>query len=424
MIRLTICVLALALAPLGGGVAAQTLTTNAQGQRVIVYPDGRTRLFDDPGVGADAAPPDAPDAPAPDAPAPDAPGVTDQRRTTLPSQTTPAQEADAKLEVRRRVARLSEEREALTRIAKKARSREAKLANRLRKLRDSRRVSDRAQVEIVNQQLLEARETTRTAEDGAASVETRADALRETLGMSIAERAVYLDGLGLGYLLADAASGSPAATDLPPAGAATAGTATAQRSSPEALATAAATAPAREFAAYDRRRDTKFTPPAPTCTRAFDGLDEFTNKRRVVLEEETFFTYTSPDLKPFLKDASLITCNARLLRTGKTILLETTFVIRSQFAAKEFGVLPKGSQMTFRSVAGQQLSLKNQVQSQAEYDPVAKVSTYKGRYLLSRGAQRFLEDALLDEVRVMWGTGFDDYAVYDLTFLQRQLDCI
>lgn len=442
MIRLSLCAFALAFSV--ADAASQTLTTNAQGQRVIVYPDGTTRLFSDPA--ADRAPagertpagPTAPPSPTP----------------TLAAQTTPEQEANAVLEVRRRVGRLDEEYSALTRIAKKARSREAKLTKRMRKLRKSRKVSDRAQVEIVNQQLLEARESTRTAEAGRRSVDLRAKALRATFGMSIARRSAHLDGLGLSYLLddlpvagapeprvvtrnapADAGSTVPASEAsarssvvdpaTSPSGSPAVPRATAtQDTAPEVLATTTASRAPAEYAVYDRRLDTRYTPPRPTCSPEFDGVDEFTGKRRVVLAEETFFTYTSPELKPFLKGASLITCKARLLRTGKTVVLEASFVIRSQYAAKEFGVLPRGSQMTFKSVGGEQLSVRNQTLSQADYDPVAKVSTYRGRYPLSRGAQKFLEDALLDEVRVMWGTGFDDYALYDLTFLQRQLDCL
>ena len=442
MIRHLSCGLVLGFLTLTAG-RAQTLTTNSQGQRVIVYPDGTTRLFDRPaeasaetgdreGAGSDAGVGTASPTPPLAPPAPTSPPQTSPPPTspppTLRGQATPEQEADAVLEVRRRVARLQEERSSLEKLAKKSRSREAKLANRLRKLRASDKVSDRSQVEIVNQQLLEAREASRTAEAARVSIDTRTEALRATFAMSMAERDAYLRDLGLDYLLADVAAGGPGATapDARPAADPGSGAVPprAMSSAPEALATDARPAPPSDFVAYDRSRDTRYHPPSPACARDFDGLDEFTGKRRVVLAEETFFTYTSPDLKPFLKDASLITCNARLVRTGKTVVLETTFVIRSQFAAKEFGVLPKGSQMTFRSVGGQQISVRNQLQSQAEYDPVAKVSTYRGRYPLSRGAQKFLGDSLLDEVRVMWGTGFDDYALYDLAFLQRQLECI
>ena len=391
MIRFLTCALLSGLLATAG---AQTLTTNAQGQRVIVYPDGTTRLFDSPAedtpatgdANADAA--ESTRTP----PSVDTPGPPSTPAPTLSMQATPEEEADAALDVRRRVARLEGEKSELEKLGKKSRSREAKLANRLRKLRNSDKVSDRSQVEIVNQQLVEVRATSRTTEEARGSIDARIEALRQTIPMSIAQRGAHLRALGLDYLLDDAGEAGgregTAGRDAPTSSTAEDAAAPVPTSAPEALATDARPAPVSDFARYDRRRDTKYTPPEHECAREFDGLDEFTGKRRVILPEETFFTYTSPDLKPFLKDASLITCNARLVRTGKTVVLETTFVIRSQFAAKEFGVLPKGSQMTFRSVGGQQISVRNQLQSQAEYDPVAKVSTYRGRYPLSRGAMR------------------------------------
>ena len=406
MIRPLTCALALALT--AGPVVAQVLTTNAQGQRVIVYPDGRTQLFDAP---ESAEPQDAPDVTPTAPPSPTAAGAR------VP---TPEEEADAVLEVRRQIARLSEELEVLTKLAKRARGREGKIANRVRKLRDSDRIDDRSQVEIVSQQLVAAREESRAAEEARASTEERAAALRRTLEMSIAERTAFLDGLGFGYLIA---APSPAGDAEPAAGLAS-GTPTSASRAPDQLATDAEAATPAAFASYDRAGDTRYAPPAQGCSRALDTVDEFTGKRRIALAPEVLFTYTSPELKPFLKSESLITCEAYLTRTGRTTVLETVFTIRSQFASKEFGVLPKGSQMTFKTVDGQRLTLKNQRQSQPDYDPVEKVSTYRGRYPLSRSARKALADALLDEVRVMWGTGFDDYALYDLTFLQRQLECL
>ena len=413
-----------------GSAPAQTLTTNAAGQRVIVYPDGSTRLFDEPAGAPPAVP--ATDAKSPsDSGVPTASAPPTYATTQAPpsssvtgyvNRPTPEEEADAVLEVRRRVARLEDEVTSLAKLARKARSREAKLADRVRKLRASEDIEDRSKIEIINQQLVAAREASTDAEEARASSTARAQALRQTFGMSIAERASYLGGLGFGYLLDEGAD--QATRDEATAAALPGGTPATLPQTPDRLATDPTAERADGFVAYDRRSDTRYTPPLPTCSPAFDGVDEFTGKRRVALAPEVFFTYTSPELKPFLKSESLVTCEAWLTRTGKTTILETRYTIRSQFATKEFGVLPKGSQMTLRTVGGQRLTLKNQVQSQAEYDPVEKVSTYRGRYPLSRSAQKFLIDALLDEVRVMWGTGFDDYPLFDLAILQRQLGCL
>lgn len=388
------------LLSVGASLNGQTLTTNSDGQRIIVYPDGTTKLFDEPSATAQATSPE----------------------TTVTRQATPEQEADARLALRREVSALGEELESLAKLAKKARGREAKLTNRVRKLRESKKTSDRSQVEIVNQSLLAARKEYQTAEAARQTLERRSTALQATQDMSIAQRERYLREQGLDYMLDPLAKRArDIASDAHARAPREQGP---DEASPEALATGKRARDSEEFRSYDPRLDPAITPPNASCVVESNGIDEFTNRRRITLAPETFFTYTSPELKPFLGAESLMTCNARLIKSGKTVMLETTFVIRSQFAAKEFGVLPKGSQMTFRTVTGQKLAVRNQIASQAEYDPIAKISTYQGRYLLSKSAQKLLSSQLLDEVRVMWGTGFDDYAIYDLTFLQRQLACI
>ncbi len=376
----------------------QTLTTNELGQRVIVYPDGTTRLFDEAS----------------------AEGQTQPR---VIGTATPQQEQDARKAIEEQLDVLKDEFKSLTSIAKKARGQEAKLSNRIRKLRDSKKSSDRSQIEIVNQKLITARDEYQTAEAARTNNRRLNDALAQTLGMTIGRRQAYLSALNLGYLVGTPEGLSAEGNDIGQTALATSlPTATA---SPEPSGGGRRNRnPTNSFVAYDPANDTRFNPPTAECRLESEGIDEFTNSKRVALKPEVFFTYTSPELKPFLGDASLLTCNARLVKSGKSLILETEFVIRSQFAAKEFGVLPKGSQMTFRTVEAQKVVMRNQSASQASYDPVTKVSTYRGRYVVSRGARKTLERAMLDEVRVMWGTGFDDYQIYDLTFLKRQLACL
>ncbi len=390
----------IALCLIGATLASgQTLTTNAEGQRVIVYPDGSTRLFDDPGSGA-------------------------PNEVPLGSAATPQQEDEAREAVREQIKVLRDELKSLTSIAKNARGQEAKLNKRIQKLRTSNKSSDRSQIEIVNQKLIAARAEYGSAEAARLSSEARSNALTESVNMSIARRQAYMSSLGLGYLV-----GAPSDDGVTPVAAP--GGADQQAPTPPAPVAEVSGGGGRRnrgsaasFVSYDITRDPKFYPPTPKCMRESEGIDEFTNNVRITLAPEVFFTFTSPELKPFLGAASLLTCNARLVKTGRSVVLETEYVIRSQFAATEFGVLARGAQVTFRTVDGQKIVMRNQTASQANYDPVTKVSTYKGRYVLNKGTVKMLEKSLLDEVRVMWGTGFDDYQIYDMAFLRRQLACL
>ena len=50
---------------------------------------------------------------------------------------------------------------------------------------------------------------------------------------------------------------------------------------------------------------------------------------------------------------------------------------------------------------------------------------YRVRCALSNGQDfSMLENGWLDSFGIMWSTGFEDYTVYDVDFMQRQLRCL
>ena len=406
--------------------AAQTLTTDEAGRQVIVYPDGSTRAFDPSADQADSTQATL-EAPAGDVPTSAAAG-TPQVSIPTPRVLTPEQEDEARDYAKRQVKVLRKQAKSLRKDARRARNREADLAERVAELKASNKIADRSQIEIITQKLQVQRRETSALEDALARAERHHDALEATLDLSQAERERRLAAEGIAHLVRSRGSARPQANDpalapsgepgsLPPMAGAS--------QTPDAIASGGgAAAPASAYASYRIEDDTRYYPPTAPCMQESSGIDEFTQQRRVQLAPELLFAYTTPELRAYLGGESLISCYARLVRLGPAIALETEYVIRSQFASKEFGVLPRGSQLTIRTVGGAKLVLRNQAQSQASYDPVTKVSTYRGTYPISKGQAKFLRKAHLDQVRVMWGTGFDDYAIYDLTLLQRQLDCL
>ncbi len=179
-----------------------------------------------------------------------------------------------------------------------------------------------------------------------------------------------------------------------------------------------------KYARYARERDPRFNPPARDCAVVEEGVDEFTQKRRRALGEFEFFTYTSPQLRPVLKDKSLITAIGRFVSTGDNLSLEVSYRIRSQYANQEFGVLARGSELGIKLVGGGEVTLRNAELERGSYDPVDKVYIFNGRYSVSSTSEKALRRELVDKVRVVWGSGFEDYPVYDVAVLAQQLKCL
>lgn len=410
---------------------AQTLHTNAEGQQVIIYPDGSYRYFTD-----------ANDTLYPATDSTLALVASLEEANERPSSpvtfrvATPEEEAKARNQVRKQVSNLNKEEKRLRKMAKKARVKEGKLADRVQELKASPKIQDRSQVEVVNQKLQLARKDSELAEKAVESLLRKREALLRSEPMSIAERQTYLAAQGIGHLMGDSnlqGSYSTANSGKGETGSLSTSAGGAQNdlpfgATPEDLATAAPGTSTRSklnvYQPYRPASDPRLSPPPTKCVRTAMGVDEFTQKRRVQIAPELFFAYTSPELKTFLGGESLISCNIYMVQVGSVVVMEAEFVIRSQFASKEFGVLPKGSQMTLRTIDGEKINLRNQTTSQPQYDPVSKVSVYKGRYPISRGQRKLLQKSLIDQVRVMWGTGFDDYPIYDVSVLQRQLNCL
>ena len=390
-----------------GWTLAQTLTTNDAGEQIIVYPDGSWRYFNQ-------APPEEPE--------PVESGPVEEETYEDPDLLAEA-EARARSIIRKRTQQqlttLSRTKKELARAKKK----EIRELERVAKLRSTTGTTDRDKLEIATRKLQESRRVTLQLQEVLKEEEKFAEILERALPMTRERRAEYFASTGVMFneelddfvhVNSSAAGSSDDQIDVAPAIASRSEVSRSQSVSKER----------RKYDSYDIREDPRYTPPSSTCVYTYDGVDEFTQSRRIDVAPEIFFAYTTPELKPYLGSNSLVTAKGNLVQSGGYVILELQFTIRSQFASREFGVLPKSSQLSIKLVEGSTVTLKNQRLAQGNYDPVEKVYTYSGRYQISSGQRKSLERDLVDQVRVTWGTGFEDYPVFEVDFFQRQFACL
>lgn len=180
-----------------------------------------------------------------------------------------------------------------------------------------------------------------------------------------------------------------------------------------------------EVEPYDPLLSTQDFPPTPPCAVETGQRDELTGLQPLQHRPEVLFRYTSPKLLSVMKEKDFIVGNAALLKLGKDqYTLELEVLIRSQYAQKEFGMLERGSKMILVMLSGYQVALENKATSTGLLNPVEKTVLYQCRYSLSKSDLKALEVGTLDFVRLIWSTGYDDYPVYDLDLLKRQLLCL
>jgi len=378
------------------------LTKNSDGEQIIVYPDGSWRYF------KQVPPGESPGS---------IPTTPEEEQYSKPKFDSEA-EARARAVLRKQIQTELKDVKKLEKTAFKLRKKEMNEADKVAALRSSAEAKDREQVGVANRRLQDARSLANEAELQVGKAQNRIATLEQALPMTRSSRKEFLTNAGIIDKEVFAEETEVIAFNDGLDGIVNTNPVLTNEVKPQAQTKT------QDYVKYALKNDPRYNPPTQDCTFLYNGVDEFTQKKRMSLAPRLFFGHTNPELKPYLGDESLVTCTGSMTKNGGYLILELVFVIRSQYANKEFGVLPAGSQLTMKMLNNEKVTLRNTTLSQGKFDPVEKVFTYAGKYTISNKQAKVLEKGLVDQVRIMWGTGFDDYSIYEVDFFQQQLGCL
>ena len=181
----------------------------------------------------------------------------------------------------------------------------------------------------------------------------------------------------------------------------------------------------RTYLANDPSKNTHLNPPALPCVFTHSSVDKFTGKMRRDLEPVRLFTHTPNDLRPFLRDREYITCRANLADLSAGLLfLSLEFSIASNSAPTAFGGIPNGSILSILTLDGESIRLINSKSDAGYFDDKTGVYVYRAQYQISGVIERTLQTKEIDKLRVIWGTGYEDYEVFEMDFFRNQINCL
>ncbi len=194
---------------------------------------------------------------------------------------------------------------------------------------------------------------------------------------------------------------------------------------PEPTISKAAQKVALEVKSKRLASDVMTYPPKPPCQVAFDGVDEFTGQQRRDLVKEPFFSYTNEQMRPFFKEKDFIECSGALSSIGGSIfLLSFELEVASQNAQRDYGFIEKGSILTIKFIDGSTVRIANRKTDTGALNPLEKSVIYKPQYTISSTQAKELSRGEVDKIRIVWSTGYEDYEVYELDFFINQFRCL
>ena len=166
-------------------------------------------------------------------------------------------------------------------------------------------------------------------------------------------------------------------------------------------------------------------PPFPACEIAFNGVDEFTNIKRLETAKQDLFKHTDEIMLKYYEKNDFLTCQVSASRSDKGYkYLNFFFTFNSDNVQNTYGVLEKDQVVTLRFLDGETMPMFNSKTDRGFVDPMKKTTTYKAIVVVNANQEKKLFNGEIDQIRVLWGTGTDDYAIYDLDFFANILNCV
>ncbi len=161
-----------------------------------------------------------------------------------------------------------------------------------------------------------------------------------------------------------------------------------------------------------------------TCRVAFSGVDESTGRLRKDLEPQLLFTYTDERLRVFLKEKEYLRCEGFLSASEGFRFLTLQFTFAYPNAREAYGFIEKGSVLTIKLLNGQYINLQSGAMDRGRYDTQKELLTYVVQYPIDQSLLSLLQNSEAESVRVFWSSGYEEYPVFSLDFFMHQLRCL
>ncbi len=167
-----------------------------------------------------------------------------------------------------------------------------------------------------------------------------------------------------------------------------------------------------------------FEPPTKPCGIAFEGRDPQDRQYRKELKPQLLFTHTDERLRPYLKEKEYMKCEGFMHRMGGFTFLTLQFTFAYPNAREAYGLIEKNSILSIRLLNGTYILLRSGQLAQGTYDRDREILTYRVYYPIDRDDLPLMRHSEVDQIRVFWSSGYEEYQVRQLDFFQRQLECL
>lgn len=161
-----------------------------------------------------------------------------------------------------------------------------------------------------------------------------------------------------------------------------------------------------------------------SCDIIFDGKDPISGKKKKETNDGVLFTFTQPKLKPYFKEEDFLICKSTISKVGKNYYLNLNIRVKSKDAKRTYGSLKAGDQVRLKLVDGTKILAENIISDNGTLEEYSGHTLFKGHFRLLKEDVKTLEKKLLDTIGILWTSGYEEYEIYNIDYLNHQIACL
>jgi hypothetical protein len=146
--------------------------------------------------------------------------------------------------------------------------------------------------------------------------------------------------------------------------------------------------------------------------------------RTVTHAWQIFFGFTPENLMSYFRNEEYMVSQVSVSRNKNTYWLHLEFRFNNKDISRSYGSLIKGDFTRITFLHGRKIFLKHPEDIHFRIEEYTGNTIYSVKYLLRRDHLKILKENSIDEIGVMWNSGFESYPVYDIDLLSNQIKCI
>lgn len=160
------------------------------------------------------------------------------------------------------------------------------------------------------------------------------------------------------------------------------------------------------------------------CQLVYNGFDESLNAHRKETVAGRIFSYTHPKLIRHFKNNGFLIGSGSMIKSNDKYYLNLEISIKSKDARRSYGRVEKDAMLRITLLSGKKIFLNNRISSEGKLESYTGYTVYNCFYGLENEDVEDLEKLEIDKIGIMWTTGFEEYPVYQIDFIQNQILCL